>query len=291
MSLKDIEGNQRVIKRMIMAVKNSNISHAYILEGDSNINKVEIAKNFVKAILCEKQGKEVGDCCETCISCKKINHGNHEDIFFLISEGNSIKDEAIEELQSRIKKKPYAGDRNVVIIQDADMMTLRAQNRLLKTLEEPASGTVIILLSENIENLTQTILSRCVVYKLNTLYSHNYERTLEGAIIVADMLLEGRSFYVISNKITEFTTTKEMAYEFLNALESWYRDLAISEYDQVGNIVFNVDKLVEIERKSRLYKKTAIYRAIECIEDTKSDLNRNINISYSLKSMILKIIA
>lgn len=288
MSLKDIEGNDGVIERLIMAVKNGNISHAYIFEGQAHINKTEIANNFVKAILCEN---DIGDSCEACISCKKINHGNHEDIIYLIPEGSSIKDEAIEELQCRIKKKPYVGDRNLVIIQNADTITLRAQNRLLKTLEEPATGTVLILLSENIENLTQTILSRCVIYRLSTFHSPNYGSTLEGAITIADMLLEGRYFYEICNKLTEFTKTKETAYEFLDALEGWYRDLVICEYDQVENIVFNLDKLVEIERKSRLYKKTSIYRAIECIEDTRSDLNRNMNISYSLKSMILKIIA
>lgn len=288
MSLKDIEGNKRAIERLTMAVRNSNISHAYIFEGNSCLNKVAIAESFVKAILCENQS---GDSCENCSSCKKINHGNHEDLIYLASEGNSLKDEAIEELQHRIKKKPYTGDRNMVIIKDADTMTLRAQNRLLKTLEEPTVGTVIILLSENIENLTQTVLSRCIIYKLNSFDSPNYEGTLEGAIAVTDMLLEGKSFYEICNKLTEFTTTREIACEFLDALESWYRDLAIYEYDDVESLIINVDKLIEIKKKSKLYKKPGIYRAVESIEDARRDINRNINISYSLKCMILKIIA
>ena len=55
-------------------------------------------------------------------------------------------------LQERLSKKPYYGDRNIAIIKDADTMTAKAQNRLLKTLEEPHPGTVIILLSKNILN-------------------------------------------------------------------------------------------------------------------------------------------
>ena len=79
---------------------------------------------------------------------------NHEDIFYVRKDGNSIKDENMSALQERLKNKPL-GERNIAIVEDADTMTLRAQNRILKTLEEPPSGTVIILLSENTE-------SRCV---------------------------------------------------------------------------------------------------------------------------------
>jgi len=288
MSLKNLKCQRNIIDRLIASVKSSSISHAYIFEGDNSINKLELAMNFIKAILCEGQS---GDSCEVCHCCNKINHGNYEDIISIEADGNSIKDEVIEDLQTRIKKKPYAGDRNMVIIQDADNMTLRAQNRLLKTLEEPTAGTVIILLSENIENLTQTILSRCIVYRVNNYLTINYEQTLEGAISIADMLLEGKAFHNICNKLTEFTATKEVAYEFLDALETWYRDLAVIEYDQVGKIIKNVDKLVDIEKRRKLYKKAGIHHAVKCIEEARYDLNKNINIGYSLKSMILKIIA
>ncbi|MEL7657233.1 MAG: DNA polymerase III subunit delta', partial [Bacillota bacterium] len=132
MSLTDIRGNKNVVERMTRAIANGSISHAYLIEGDRTIDKLGLAENFVKAILCTEEEADSCDCCPT---CNKISHGNHEDVIYLCAEGNSIKDEAVEELQSRIKKKPYVGDRNIVILQDADTMTLRAQNRVLKTLE------------------------------------------------------------------------------------------------------------------------------------------------------------
>lgn len=288
MSLKEVNVNEKIIEKLLMSVKYGSISHAYIFEGDANINKFKLALNYVQAILCEEKN---GDCCETCPSCKKIIHGNHEDLIILSSEGNTIKDEMIEDLQYRIKKKPYYSDRNLVIIKDADKMTMRAQNRLLKTLEEPSIGTVIILLSENIENLTQTILSRCVIYKLNSYHSNNYQNIIETAIKVAEMLLDKKTFYEISSKLTEFITDKEIAVHFLDALESWYRDLAVAEYYEEGDIIINLDNLVEIQKKSKVYKKIEIYRAIKYIEEAKNDINRNLNISYSVKSMILKITA
>jgi DNA polymerase III, gamma/tau subunits len=286
MSLKDIKGNEKVITRMIQAVKSQSISHAYILEGDARINKIRLANDFVKAILCEEKD---GDCCDICLSCNKINHGNHEDIIYLSSEGRSIRDDAVEELQGRIKKKPYVGDRNIVIIQDADTMTLRAQNRLLKTLEEPFSGTVIILLSENIENLTQTIISRCVIYKLSLDYAHEFHEFFEKAVIIADMLLEKKAFYAVSGKLTEFTATKEQALELLDILESWFRDLVICEYD--SSLVYHKDHIDELISKSRRYSRKYTSQAIESIEEARKSITKNLNISYTLKNMILNIIA
>lgn len=288
MSFKDIAGNEKVIGRMMQALKSGNISHAYILEGDSRVDKLALANDFVKAILCEQKN---GDCCDTCISCTKINHGNHEDVIYLTLEGNSIKDEAVEELQSRIKKKPYVGDRNIVVIEDADTMTLRAQNRLLKTLEEPTSGTVIILLSENTENLVQTILSRCVIYKLNPYHTRDMQDALKNAIAIADMLLDKKPFYAISAKLSEFTSNKEQALEFLDILEGWYRDLAVCAYDTPGELICYSDRLEELIRKNRKYSAKGVDKAVESIEEAKNNIVRNMNISYSIKNMILKIIA
>lgn len=273
---------------MSRAIINRSISHAYLLEGERSIDKLELAENFVKAILC-KAGQ--GDSCEYCLSCNKINHGNHEDIIYIAAEGNSIKDEAVEELQNRLKKKPYAGDRNIVILKDADTMTPRAQNRLLKTLEEPAPGTVLILLSENMENLTRTILSRCVIFKLNPFETSEYKNVLECAILIADMLLSGKPFYEISILLAEHTASREAAFEFLDALESWYRDLAVCEYDSHSQMIFHADRMEDIRKRSRLYPVSVIDRAVSAIEEARNDINRNLNINYSIKNMILKMIA
>ena len=288
MSLKDVKGNRKVVGRMSRAILNRNISHAYLLEGDRSIDKQDLAVRFVKAILCKE--KE-GDSCDHCNSCIRIDHGNHEDIIYLAAEGNSIKDETVEELQHRLKKKPYGGDRNIAILQDADTMTLRAQNRLLKTLEEPARGTVLILLSENMENLTRTILSRCVIYKLNPYESMEYNHVLDGAISIADMLLDGKPFYEISARLLEHASCKEAALELLDALESWYRDLAVSEYDSQNRLIFHEERTADLRKRSRLYQRSTIDRAVAAIEEARNDLNRNLNISYTMKNMVLKIIA
>ena len=289
MSFNDIKGNKNVMERMSRVIKSRNISHAYLLEGDCTIDKIGLAESFAKAILCENISE--GDSCECCASCRKISHGNHEDIIYIKAEGNSIKDESIEELQSRIRNKPYAGDRTVVILQDADTMTLRAQNRLLKTLEEPAPGTVMILLAENMENLTETIRSRCTTYKLNPFEVPDCESTMNGAIQISDMLIEGAAFYKISKKLVEFTPDRPAARGFLDAFESLYRDLVISEYDIERCLLFNAEGFEEIRKRRRLYSVGSLEKAVVAIEEARNDLNRNLNINYTMKNMILKIIA
>lgn len=288
MSLKDTKGNRKAAERMSRAILNRSISHAYLLEGDRSIDKLGLAESFVKAILCKESE---GDSCECCPSCSKISHGNHEDVIYLSAEGNSIKDEAVEELQSRLKKKPYVGDRNIVILQDADTMTPRAQNRLLKTLEEPAPGTVMILLSENMENLVQTILSRCVIFRLNPYETLEYKNVLDQAILIADMLLDGRPFYEITKQIADCTASRDTAFEFLDALEGWFRDLAICEYDSRGQMLFHAERIEELRKRSRLYPRNAVDKAVTAVEEARNDLNRNLNTSYTIKNMILKMIA
>lgn len=286
MGLKDMKGNHLVISRLLQAVENQAISHAYIFEGDDDIYKALLAENFLKAILCKSHS---ADACEQCTVCKKIQHGNYEDLYYVGGESGSIKDEEIEEMQIRLKKKPVAGQRNTVIIRRAESMTLRAQNRLLKTLEEPFPGTVIILLCQNIEALAATILSRCIVYRLkddSAVFRSDY---YEKADKIGTMLLAGERFFRIAAEMNAFTDDRQVAVMFLEALEIWFRDLLIAPFDKQGCMLTNPQDEIELKQKSRLYRRDRVYQGLSAAEESKQDLNRNMNVSYTLKSLILQL--
>ncbi|MGI6731810.1 MAG: hypothetical protein ACOX5F_07970 [Anaerovoracaceae bacterium] len=290
MSLTSIKGNDKIRQILMTAVKEGTISHAYIFEGDAESDKLQLAENFTKAILC--QGNNT-DCCDSCNSCIKIDHGNHEDVIYCRSEGGRIKDEGIESLQSRLKKKPYVGSRNIAIIENADTMTLRAQNRLLKTLEEPSMGTVIILLSQNTENLTSTILSRCIVYKLNSSHisedlNETHEINIDSIMSIADMTLSKEPFFKIEKELASYMTDATTALCFLDTLEKWFRDLVFMPYVEDGSLIWNPEYMNELEERSRLYRREDILKSIDWIEEAKRDIARNMNIGYTLKNMILK---
>lgn len=268
MNLNGFEGNEKLIQRLIATINNETVSHAYIFEGEAALDKVSFAKAFVKAVLCDESP---GIGCDTCSICRKIDHDNYEDLFYIEADGKSIKDEAIEKLQERLKVKPY-GKRNIAVISDADTMTLRAQNRLLKTLEEPAKGTVLILLSENIENLTNTILSRCVKFRLNYFGQENYEGMLDIAEDVAELLMRGAPFYQRKEAIADIIKDDNKAMAFLDALEKVYRDF-----------------LIIPSEKGRLYKKSQIYANVSMIEETRRQLLKGVSKGYALKDLMIKI--
>ncbi len=267
----------KITERLMSFCQNDKVFHAYILEGKDQSKKLSLVNEFLKRLLIDDVN-----------SGAKIEHGNHEDIYYVEAEGNSVKDESIEEIQGCIRKKPNHGNRNVVIIKDADKMTLRAQNRLLKTLEEPLGNAVLILLSENIQHLTETIRSRCTILRINEEDIAFDQQWVELARDVEDGILNGDSFINITEKISEKVIEKAHAYIFLDCLEKWYRDIFLFNY--IGSPMGNSDNMSNVlKEKNILYKREKIYNIIDSIEEARLDLNRNINTIYALKKCILQI--
>ena len=288
MSLDKWKSDEKLIERISKAIRSGSVSHAYIIEGDSCVDKEDFAKDFLKAICCEKRhglgcsygpmdgamdGASASDAGEKCLSCRRIDHGNCEDLYIVRAEGTttkSVKDDAILELQENLKKKP-AESRNMAIICNADTMTKRAQNRLLKTLEEPTPGTVIILLSENRENLLDTIKSRCIFYRLGGGEETGGEN-LRDANRLVDALIEGENFFEMKQLLSKSVKSREDAFRILDGMERIYRNL-----------------LLEKDPRGRLLKREQIFRAVELIEEARRDLIMNVNYNYALKNLMLKI--
>lgn len=287
MALWKLAGNEKVKERLTESVRTGTVSHAYLLEGDFHTDKKAMAMEFAKAVLC--QDPQRGDACDQCASCKKLEHGNYEDFIEIAADGSSIKDEAILSLQGSLAKKPYGGNRHVVVIENADTMTLRAQNRLLKTLEEPSVGTVMILLSENIENLTATILSRCIVFRLQNAVQEESPDGRAQAAEFAALAVARQPFYRLVAALGEAAQKKELAYSFLDGLERRYRDMAICSYDRNETLLCEPEAKAQLKAQGRMLRPEQLAAAVAAIEEARRDLNRNINTGYALKSMILKL--
>ncbi|MBR5229519.1 MAG: DNA polymerase III subunit [Firmicutes bacterium] len=270
MSLNNWKGNEKLIERITAGLREGRASHAYIIEGDTCVDKEKFARDFMKAVCCSIMP---GEGCNDCVTCRKIDHDNCEDLYYVRAEGTtvkSVKDDGISELQENLKKKP-SGIRNMAIICDADTMTKRAQNRLLKTLEEPYPGTVILLLSENRENLLDTIKSRCVFYRLSGDDSDEKERMVDADKLL-DALIEGEKFFILKQILSKSVKNREDAFRMLDGLQRLYRNL-----------------LLEKDPRSRFVKKEDIFRAVSFIEEARRDLLMNVNYNYALKNLVLKI--
>lgn len=183
MSFDNIVGQSKTKKILKDAITDNRISHAYLFTGNNDLGKSEMAKEFAQTIFCQKK---VTDNCGSCLSCRKIKHGNHPDFKIIkVKEGHkNILIDQIRELKKEVNYKPYESKYKVYIIDHAEKMTVQAQNSLLKTLEEPPEYVIIILTNENKNELIPTIISRCQNVKL-------YNQPVE---IVKDYLMKSKNF-------------------------------------------------------------------------------------------------
>lgn len=157
----EIIGHDDVVNHLQNAIQMGKVSHAYIFNGEVGAGKKMLASAFAMALQCEKHGT---DPCMECDSCKRALSKNHPDIITITHEKpNSIGIEDIRiQLIDDVSIKPYTGPYKIYILNEAEKLTLQAQNALLKTIEEPPAYAVILLLTSNADSLLPTISSRCV---------------------------------------------------------------------------------------------------------------------------------
>ncbi|MCQ2546515.1 MAG: hypothetical protein MJ161_03085 [Clostridia bacterium] len=259
------ENNSRLERRLEQAVAEGRVSHAYLFEGPGNADKLAFAKGFIKGVFCPKG---LGENCGDCAICEKVDHDNHEDVEYIFRDGLSVKDAAVEKIQEKLNVKPL-GDRNVVVISDCDTMTARAQNRLLKTLEEPPGQALLILLSENQENLAQTILSRCVKFRLEG-DDASIGDAKADAIIKASM--NGAYFHELCAIASDYIKGKADTDVLLDSMEQGYRALMTDKKEGVPNYSFD-----------------DLYANIHAIEDARKQMRQGMSSGNALKCLLLKI--
>lgn len=161
-----IIGQEQLKERMKAIANSGQCSHAYLLVGERRSGKTTLARAFAKALLCESEGKKP---CASCLSCLQADEGSHPDLIYVTHKNpNSVGVDDIKEgLNDDIVLKPYRSARKVYIVDEAEKMTVQAQNALLKTLEEPPSYAVIILTATTADAMLQTILSRSVLLPIH----------------------------------------------------------------------------------------------------------------------------
>ena len=138
-------------------------AHAYLLHGPAGSGKQQMAEHFAQFLLCRQP---TGDQpCGHCSSCKLYLSGSHPDMLRVEpeEEGKGILIARIRDLVAQIQQTPQQGGRLVVLLEPAEAMTIESSNALLKSLEEPTSSTIFILITHQLSFLLPTIKSRCVL--------------------------------------------------------------------------------------------------------------------------------
>lgn len=320
---KDIVGQESIISHMKNAIKLNKISHAYIINGEKGMGKKTIAKIFSMTLQCEKGGDEP---CMQCHSCKQAISNNHPDIRWITHEKPSTIaiDEVREQINNDILIKPYSSKYKIYIVDEAEKLTVQAQNALLKTIEEPPAYGIIILLTNNKDSFLQTILSRCVALEMRPVASTdiiNYLREKEKipdyqakmvvnfaggnlgrAIRLAsmeefnelkDMVIRhltgicDASVTDISGYVKEAATFKDNIAEYIDLMVAWFRDVLIFKASKdINQLIFKED-ISLIEKYVIRISYNGINRIFEAADKVVLRLRANVNFDLTIELLLM----
>ena len=269
----DLNNNIYVAKQLALTVSSGKVVHAFAFIGGSSQDRAEIGSWLAEYLLCAAPND--GPCGE-CLSCRKFAHGNHEDFIKVgKQEGKEtiVKDQILD-LIDRLSFKPFGG-RYVVLIEDAQLMNAASQNKLLKTLEEPVSEAVIILLSETSDGFLPTVLSRCSCYFLGSSQTGASGKEADAARDMAKLIREGAAFYRKKAAVLDIISDKEngrtRALAFLDVLEEELRTDALEA------------------AKSKAQDTQRQINAIKQAELCRKYLKQLHSVGYTLKQMCLRV--
>lgn len=302
---------------------NHRLAHAYLFAGPKGAGKKQMALHLAKSLFCPE--KEA-DACGACLTCRRIESGNHPDVLYVTPDGASIKIDQIRALQKEMAMRAVESRYKVYIIEHIDKMTAQAANSLLKFLEEPPVGVLALLLTEHSHAILPTILSRCQIVPFSPLSAEAIAQKLSDAGVLpgiakvashittnveeALILSQSESFAQLRNLVIQLVhecrqrnssplfsihdmlhksdKIKEELPLFLDLLILWLRDIL---YVQVGRHahLINSDQQDVLQGQALAWTKAELLRGIDLVMETKYRIERNANAQLALERLVLQL--
>ncbi len=327
MNFSDIVGQESIKEQLQGAISTGRVSHAYILYGEVRSGKEFVAKVFAQSLLCEKPvTKQDGtiEPCGECHSCRQAMTANHPDIIYVPSTigVEEIRDRIVETVQV----KPYQGPYKIYIVEEAEKLTVQAQNVLLKTIEEPPAYVVFILLTSSTEALLPTILSRCVLLNMRPVRDDEMRTYLmeqlhvpesraeiciafaRGNIGRAKALAASEDFDKIrTNALSLLKNIHEMdtadimealknireygfdINDYLDIMAVWYRDILLFKATHDMNHLIFRDEIQSIQKVAQCSDYEGIEEVIQALEVAKNRLRSKVNYELTMELLLLTI--
>lgn len=316
MAFKDIIGQEKAVSILQRTIQRGRIPSSYLFAGESGIGKKCAAITLAKAVNCLKivdsQSLQV-DSCDECSSCRKLDAGVHPDYLLVLPKGGQIRIEEIRSIDDRLFLKPFEGRKKVVIIDDADTMNVFASNAFLKTLEEPPKDSIIILISSKLDNLPDTIRSRCSKINFTPLDDEACRNVIQKAIgqneklsdeistlirlslgrpglVISGDLLEDRTWFI--DLLKSMLLSRKDVWASREDMEKWHnflliflRDMAILKLthdekdiinDDQKDFLNNLSRSIDIKVIIETYQKINILRKYFYF-----NLNRSLTWNYT----------
>jgi len=324
MSFHDIYGHEKKIEIIQKSLAQKRIGHAYLFSGIPAVGKKTLAREFVKALNCEKEDA-LHDSCSECSSCRKVQRGIHPDVFSVEADGQFIRIDAIREIQEQMKCKPLEARRRVFVIDDADKMNDQAANALLKMLEEPSPSNILILVTARPYSMPTTIISRCQHMRFNPLRFDTVAKFLvdrigmdnQRALLLAGLSggSIGRAMELNEDDIVAYRTEllkllsitrrndpfslikfasflgqgKKEIRQGLNILKTFFRDALVFKETKKNEMLINQDNSSFISTQAARLSGGQILQNIALVERAGETIDQNVNKSLTLETMAFKL--
>lgn len=320
---KDIIGHEVIKEHFQKAIETNHVSHAYILTGEAGMGRKSLANAFAMTLLCEKGKSEP---CMACHACKQVMSANHPDLIYVTHEKTASigVDDIREQINNTILIRPYSSYYKIYIVDEAEKMTIQAQNALLKTIEEPPSYAIIMLLTTNQEAFLPTILSRCIQLKLKPLKDSVIKSYLTGSFGIKDTKAEiyaafargnlGKAIYLASSEefqlmytellhvlkhLKDMDITELLQYikktrdenldicDSLDFMQLWYRDVLMYKVTQDINLLVFKDEYNTIKEMSAASAYEGLELILQAIDKARVRLDANVNMELAMELMLL----
>lgn len=169
MSFADFPEQAKVTQLLQRSLERNRLAHGYLFSGGSLPELEAVARTLAKTLNCQSPPRRAEnglalDCCDQCVSCRHIDELNHADVTWVRPESKTriITIDQMREVMQTLNLKPTSASYKVAIISAADRLKTEAANAFLKTLEEPPSRSIVVLLTTEPQRILETILSRCL---------------------------------------------------------------------------------------------------------------------------------
>lgn len=322
-SFKNIIGHEQIIQHMSAALKSKKISHAYIFEGPNGSGKNMLATAFAAAMECEAG---YGDSCGMCRSCHQMETGNQPDVKRLTHEKPMTisVDDVRRQINADMLIKPYSSKYKIYIVDEAEKMNEQAQNALLKTIEEPPEYGIIMLLTNNLDAMLPTILSRCITFHLKPVRSDkivdllttqyeipDYKAQIcaafsQGIVGKAIQMASSEDFndlqyhvrnivknvydmdvYELVDTVKQLSVYKTDINDVIDMMMVWYRDVLLLKVTKDANTIVYKDEYRSLMEQAKRSSYEGLNTIIGALEKAKARLAANVNFDVAIEMMLL----
>jgi DNA polymerase-3 subunit delta' len=161
MAFSPVRGQDKAIRLLDRTLASGRLAHAYLFTGPDGVGKTTVALDLAAWLLC--RAPEHDRPCGTCPGCLKRISNNHPDFLRIRPDGAAIKIDQVRALKRALTYPTFEAEQRVVLIEEVQTMRREAGNSLLKLLEEPPPGNLLVLVGGSMGSILATIVSRCQV--------------------------------------------------------------------------------------------------------------------------------